>query len=213
MSFENYKINNFASKQALSSQDLNNLVSNDIILYNKIQSMPRGIIGFNKILEAHQSFNTFSAKITAPTEATFEGFQMIRQSTTEVFKTTFTVEDLRLIKFNFFASSFANATGSYTNPGHFRAAFFIEQNNGEEYMLNSNYKTSVITANILSGSISMNYIAQIPAGTHAVKVGIKAHKASIRIGPSTNVATRLTELYVEDLGAFTAPGAELTNEF
>jgi hypothetical protein len=216
MSFKNYLNNNFANNQGLSYQDLNNLNNNDIILYNKINPMPRGIIGFGKITGSHGQYNIIQQTVET-TEDTADGFKMIKENAINTFKVSFSVADLRLVRFSFFSSIIgAQGTGgktpSYSNPGQCRAAFFLEQNNGEQFMLNSTFKPSAMVSS-MSSSISMNYIAQIPAGTHLVKVGFKAHKTDVRIGTTSSTEPRPTQLFVEDLGGFIASGAELENEF
>lgn len=213
MSFENYKINNFSQNQMLSYQDLNNLALNDVILYNKIQSMPRGVIAFSEIREPHGAINNFTA-------ASFGGtgdedpplFLKINQPSNPVsdFSLSFSVEDLRLVKFSFYAGHIDdNRNGAtYNSAGQLRFAFFLSENGGEEYMLSSTYKTSALvkaaSGEMPLGSISMHHVDIVPAGTHTLKVGLTARKATVRIGREGG--TRPTQLYVEDLGGFIAPG-------
>jgi hypothetical protein len=215
MSFKNYIINNYSNNQPITQQDLNTLSTNDIILYNKIFNMPRGVLAFDEIRSAHSSFNTFTP--TASTDNVNQGFRFIKKSggstENDVFKLTFSAEDLRLLRFNFFTSFFSNSTGSFPYAGRAKFAFFIEQNNGDRFMLNTAYKTSAMTSSSLHGSVSMSTIATVPAGTHVVKVGIKAHKATIVLGSSGDLAVRRpTQLYVEDLGSFVAEGEEIVYE-
>lgn len=216
MSFSNYKINNFSKNQGISYQDLNDLALNDTILYNKIQAMPRGIVGFNTT----SYINTFS--VIQPTDNdSVEGFRIIKNSANTEFSCSFTAEDLRLFKFSLFIGSIRNSTAnSYVTKGLFRAAFFVEQFDGEKYMLQSTYKTNSIVAKepgVYQGSISMHYIGRVPAGTHVLKAGIKSYNGQIVIGEKTSSSGFLVsdpiQLYVEDLGSFIGPGVELENEF
>lgn len=229
MSFKNYKINNFSLNQVLSYQDLNDLAVNDTILYNKIQAMPRGIIGFAEMRQNHSTINTFKPKSKAASttpEDEYDGFLLVRQPVPSAasptpFSVTFSVEDMRLVKFSFYAADFADTRSvatynSSTNlPGQFRSAFFLKQNNNEAYMLNSTYKTSAIvkttTAAIMQGSLSMHYVTQVPAGTHTLLAGFICTNSTIVIGRAA--ASRPTQLYVEDLGAYIGPGAEVESEF
>lgn len=217
MSFKNYNIKNFSENQGLSYQDLNDLAINDVILYNKIYNMPRGIIAFKEIRGPHGSFNTFNNSTASIDDNETSNLKMIRENVSTVFKLSFTVESLRLLKFSFYSSYFRNSLGSYfvtaTSPGNVRGAFFIEESAGDKYMLNSTYKTSPITNSSPHGSLSMSYIGAMPAGTHSLKVGFKYHKASIQVGDDGSSASiRPTQLFVEDLGSFIAAGAEIENE-
>jgi hypothetical protein len=227
MSFENYKVNNFSYNQALSYQDLNNLTTNDAILYNKINTMPRGILAFSEHRTTSFS-NFFSIKQSSTDPDIVDGYKMLQAPTASGRKDwslEFTVEDFRLIRFNFYSSHFSNNAGSSvpsaTAPGHFKAAFFITENGGSSYMLNANYKTTAITSNIAHGSLSMNYIANLPAGTHSVRVGVKHYKAGIRIGYRGSqtqadeiiAQRRPAQMYVEDIGSFIAQGSEVEREF
>jgi len=216
MSFKNYKINNFFENQILSYQDLNNLAINDTILYNKIRVMPRGVIGFSEIRQNHDNNNSFLASsFPSDTDNESQRFKMIQNAgvISTDFTLSFFVENFRLIKISFYAAYFEDSRvgETYTNPGNFKAGFFVSENGGEYYLANATYKTSSLVkstpalSSIPQGSISMHYITTLPSGTHSVKVGITSVKSDIIIGK--NALTRPTQIYVEDLGEFIASGS------
>lgn len=235
MSFKNYKNVNFLNNQSLSYQDLNNLNSNDIILNNKIKNMPRGILALKEVTFINQ-FNTFNTSTNPSIDDDQDfGYKMLRESVTKNFVLNFACEDLRLLKFGFFCSTFKDAFGNYKitaqnntanapkrGRGILELAFFLEENNENKYILNSTFRTNQIMSTVNQGCILMTYTGQVPAGSHKLSVGAKGQRSLITLGQydvdssggyifSSGTAS-IMQLYVEDLGGYTAPGSDNSND-
>lgn len=213
MSFKNYQNNNFINNQSISYQELNNLNSNDVILNNVIKNMPRGVIAFQTgfVLETFDTSLNFLID-----DETDSGYEILRLDYQDLI---FTVENFRLLRFSFFCPCFVDSYGSYfitarsnaENPpkrgrGILEMAFFMKENQQDKYLLNSTFRTSQIFSTAPQGAIFMTYTGTLPAGTHALSVGLKGNRSLLRFGQDDSGNFYPCQIYVEDLGAYNAPG-------
>lgn len=219
MSFKNYQNINFINNQSISYQELNNLNSNDYILNNAIKNMPRGVLAFR----SGYCLDTYDTVLNSlADDETDSGYEMLEFDTPSFNKVFFNVENLRLIKFSFFAPTFVDELGSYfitkrsnaadapsRGRGFLELAFFLEENNSEKYLLNSNFRTNQIVSTAPQGAIYMTYTTTLPAGRHAVSIGLKGSRSRLFIGSPNRTTFSPCQIYVEDLGSYTPPNAEV----
>jgi hypothetical protein len=240
MTFKNYKIHNYSYNHALSAEDMNSLVSNDIILYNKIDFMPRGVLAFaqnnpygtNSGQNPSGNFRQTFTKPSSPTnvDARKEAFSYKYiltnpgAATPVPLQATFSVESNRLIKVTGYLANLRSTDGSLLLKNIFRTAFFIKDYKDQWSLLNSSLKGSKVyyTGNV--GSLTFSHVAALPAGEYSVRMGIKVHNTTaMYLGEDSSAAltdqsngivvNRPTQLVVEDIGGFIAQRAEVEYEF
>jgi hypothetical protein len=235
MTFKNYKIHNYTYNHPLSAEDLNSLVSNDIILNNKIEAMPRGVLGFaqiNPYSTTRQTFTQPSGASDPDTDREAFNYQYVlinpAAGSPTPLEVSFTVEQNRLIKFTGYLANLRTQSGSggttLTKQAIVRTAFLLKNYKDEWSLLSSPAKSNRIYHAGNIGSWTFSCVEDLPAGQYSVRLGVKVHNTNgIYLGEDSSasltnqsngiISKRATQLIVEDIGSFLSSEAEVDYEF
>jgi len=236
MSLKNYKSLNFETNQPVTAEDMNTLVANDTILFNKINALPRGVIGFDEgrvpgdptiasqIVRTNPPATPLAndppLDVSDPDDASFTFIQNRSRRPFRPLECSFELEDNRMIEISTFIGVARVPDATLTRQAVLRLAFFIRKDGENWRLLNSTWKSSrIFQGGELIGSICASYMTSLTAGRYFVRVGLKAHNvtsAGATIGPSGAglvSAGNPLQLAVEDMGQFIGPRADVEYEF
>jgi hypothetical protein len=195
MSFDNYKITNFEYNQPVFVEDLNSMVSNDILLYNKINSMPRGVLAYTEYQPYGQIIRTrgpLGSQVSLEggvigESASYTNLRLSSSSNNnKLLECNFDVENDRLIEMSTFLGhiGFTSLRSGETQGAVFALAFFLRNkntlNSKWEFLNNSvssrrfHYQSTSEVPRFTAGSISASYVTRLPAGSYGVRVGVTA---------------------------------------
>jgi len=195
MSFDNYKILNFEYHQPIFVEDLNAMISNDILIYNKINAMPRGVLAYKEYQPYGQIIRTRGADgfQLLLEEGVVEGapsYTYLRLSSSggnsQILQCDFDVEIDRLIEISTFLGQigFTSLRSGVSQGAIFALAFFIKNTSTpkSQWQLLSNSvasrrfyaESTAESASFTAGSVSASHVAHLQGGSYSVRVGVVA---------------------------------------